>query len=463
MKFIKSIYKKEYLHQYLATVTASFSILSVGINTAWTSPYLPQITNGSYPGISITSDEGSWIAIMPPLASPIGALIAANLVDRIGRKTTTLLMAPVTFLMFITLAFAKSTLLFCIIRFVIGCLASILYTALAMYLGEISHPSIRGILTASVAFSSLLGSLLINLLGFYFSIFVSSLICAAIPVIHFLGFMWMPESPYYFIRKNMDKEAKQSLSKLRAADEVEKEFKTLSVIVNEEINKKKAHFWDVFTVKSNRLGLFIFIILNSTRKFSGSGPFLFYTASIFQTAEGSVNANVSVTIFLCIQIASAMVSLNVLDFIGRRPVIIVSSVACIITLSVSGTYFYCKDYHPAYLQHFGWVPLTVLTIYMVFYNLGLELTPIVYASELFPTSVKAYALALVDVISACNGVITLKIFQILTDNYGMYLPFWVFAMCCAVGLVLIVIYVPETKNKTLEEIQQDLVKRSGTR
>ncbi|KAK4876677.1 hypothetical protein RN001_009183 [Aquatica leii] len=461
MKFVSYIYKRVYLYQYLATITSSFSVLSLGINTAWTSPYLPQILNGTYPYIKMTSDEGSWLAVMPPLASPVGAIIGAHLVDGIGRKNTALMMAPLTCIMFISLAFAKTLLLLCIIRFVIGCVSPILYTVLPMYLGEIADPSIRGILIASVAFSSLVGSLFINVLGFYYSIFTSSLICATIPIIHFLTFVWMPESPYYFIKQNREEDARKALITLRGTTDIEAELKTLSDVINAEKLENKEKFTDLFTVRSNRLGLFIFVVLNVTRKFSGSSPFLFYTATIFQTAGGSVNTNLSVIIFLCIQIASAMVSLNVLDYLGRRPVIITSSTACILALSITGTYFFLKDYKPEYITNLGWLPLTILTVYMVFYNLGLELSPIVYAGELFPTNVKAKALSFVDTISALNGIITLKMFQILTDNYGMYLPFWVFGTCCTIGLILIVKYVPETKNKTLEEIHIELMRRSG--
>ncbi|KAF5294940.1 hypothetical protein FQR65_LT10653 [Abscondita terminalis] len=461
MKLISHLYKREYLYQYLATITGSLSVLSLGINTAWTSPYLPQLLNGTYPYMSITSDEGSWLAVMPPLASPVGAVIGAQLVDRIGRKNTALIMAPLTCAMFISLAFAKTLFLLCLIRFIIGCVSPILYTVLPMYLGEIAHPSIRGILIASVAFSSLLGSLLINILGFYYSIFTSSLICSIIPIVHFLTFVWMPESPYYFITQNRQEEARKVLITLRGTTDIESEFKTLCEVIDKQNTEEKAGVTDLFTVASNRLGLFIFVILNVTRKFSGSSPFLFYTASIFQTAGGSVDSNLSVIIFLCIQIASAMVSLNVLDYVGRRPIIITSSIACILSLSITGAYFFLKEYRPEYLINFGWLPLTILTVYMVFYNLGLELSPIVYAGELFPTNVKASALSIVDIISAVNGVITLKAFQILTDNYGMYLPFWVFGVCCTMGLILIIRYVPETKNKTLEEIHMELVQRSG--
>ncbi|KAF5273710.1 hypothetical protein FQA39_LY07400 [Lamprigera yunnana] len=459
MKLISYIYKKEYSFQYLAALTGSFSVLTLGVNVAWTSPYLPQILNGTYSDISITSAEGSWLAVMPPLASPVGAFIGAHLVDRIGRKSTALIIAPLTCAMFISLAFAKSLILLCLIRFLIGCVSSILYIVLPMYLGEISYPSIRGLLIASVPFFSLVGSLLINVLGFRYSIFTSSLICSMIPILHFVTFIWMPESPYYFIKKKKEEDARKVLITLRRTTDVEIEFKTLRESINAEVSEKRTKFTDLFTIKSNRLGLFIFLILNVTRKFSGSSPFMFYTTTIFQTAGGSVSPNLSVIIILCIQIVSAMVSLNVLDCIGRRPVIIASTIACIVTLATMGTYFYFKSSNPEYVANLGWLPLFVLTLFMIFYNLGLELSPIVYAGELFPTNVKAFALSLVDIISAINGIVTLKIFQILTDSYGMYFPFWLFSFCCVIGLVLIIVYVPETKNKTLQEIHTELIKQ----
>uniref|UniRef100_A0A1Y1MSZ0 Major facilitator superfamily (MFS) profile domain-containing protein n=1 Tax=Photinus pyralis TaxID=7054 RepID=A0A1Y1MSZ0_PHOPY len=449
--------RNTYIYQYLATITGSFSILSCGVNQAWTSPYLPQIINGSYPQISMTSAQGSWCAVMAPLSAPIGALIGALLVDRLGRKYTTLLMAPYTLIMFIFLAFANNLVLISLIRFVIGIVEGVLYTSLPMYLGEISAPEVRGILTASVQFGALLGTLLINVFGLYFSIFTTSLIFAAVPLLHFVTYFWMPESPYYLIKKNKKAEAKAALILLRGSVDVDSEMHSLCEAVSRQESDRKTKMSELVTVRSNRRALLIFVILCTTRKFSGNSPFLFYTAQIFQMAQGSLHPHLSVIIFLTIQIIAAMLSLYLLDRVGRRPIILSSTVVCVITLGIIGLYFYLQDHHVQYVENLRWLPITVLVCYIVFYNIGLELSPVVYVGELFPTNIKAIALGFAETFAAMNGIVTAMLFSILADNYGMFLPFWIFATCCAVGLLLIAKFVPETKNKTLEQIQMELI------
>ncbi|KAB0796206.1 hypothetical protein PPYR_10267 [Photinus pyralis] len=461
MKLSSKIYNERYLYQYLSTVAGSFAVLSFGVNLGWTSPYNPQIINGTFPDITMTSEEGSWIAVMPPLATPVGAVIGALLVDRIGRKHTTLLMAPFTLAMFILLAFAKSVILIGFSRFVIGVAEGTLYTTLPMYLGEISDPAIRGILTASIGFAVLLGTLLINVFGFYFSIFVTSLACCLIPIIHFFTFMWMPESPYYLIKKKRYDEARKALEVLRGAMDIEGEMKSLCDAVTRQEADEKASWTDIFTIKSNRRAAFIFVILCLTRKFSGNNPFLFYTATIFHAAGGSLDPNLSVIIFLCTQIVAATVALDLLDRFGRRPMIIAATVVVVIALAVIASYFYLQAIASPIIAHLGWLPLTVLAMYIIFYNLGLELSPIVYLGELFPTNVKATALGFAETFSAIFSIFTAKIFQILNDSYGMYVPFWMFSSCCVIGLIFIIKCVPETKNKTLEEIQMELIKSSA--
>ncbi|KAF5294941.1 hypothetical protein FQR65_LT10654 [Abscondita terminalis] len=442
---LRQVINQNYLYQYLATLSGSLSVLSCGINLGWTSPYLPQILNGTYEDIEMTSSDGSWCAVMPLIATPIGALIGALLVDRIGRKFTTLVMAPYTFLMFIFLAFVSNVITIC------------LFTDVP---GEISSPAIRGILNASVGFAALLGTLLINVLGFYYPIFTTSIICSLIPLIHFFTFIWMPESPYYLIKRNKLVEARDALKIFRGTSNVDEEMLLLSQAVSRQELVKKAKFTELFTVRSNLQAVFVFSILCMTRKFSGNNPFLFYTAKIFQTAEGSLDPRLSVIIFLSIQIVTAMVALDLLDRLGRRPIIMISTAVCIVTLAITGTYFFFKEQMPSYVVNLGWLPITVLTLYIIFYNIGLELSPIVYVGELFPTNVKATALGFAETFSAINSIITAKLFHFLTDSHGMYLPFWIFSGCCAVGLAFIVKFVPETKNKTLEQIQADLIKDS---
>lgn len=409
----------------------------------------------------MTSDEGAWCAVMPLVGAPVGAILAMLIVNKIGQKWTILLMAPITFSMFILLALAKTVFLICLARFIIGSVEGGLYTAVPMYLGEIADPSIRGALTASIGLAGIIGMLIINVLGFYYSIFVSSLICSAIPILHLLTFLWMPESPYYLIKKGKHDSAEKSLQILRGNNDVKDELKYLSEAVKRQENHNKGRIRDLFLIKSNCKGLLIFAILNLTKKFSGKNPLIFYTVTIFEAAEGSINANLSVIIYICVEIIVASSAFILLDWVGRRPVAIISTAGCAIALGISGIYFFLKDKTDVYMESFGWLPLTVLTTYNIFYTLGLELIPTIYLGELFPTNIKASALGIADIFSIINGTIASKLFQILHDNYGMFLPFWVFSGCCVVGLICILKFVPETKNKTLEEIQLDLI--NGTK
>lgn len=137
--------------------------MSSGINLGWTSPYLPKLTAKDSP-IPTTNEEGSWCAVAPLLGSPFGAIAAAFLADRIGRKYTTILMAPIVSACFILIAFANSIWVITGLRFIIGSVEGGLYTTLPMYIGEISDPKIRGFLTATIAIFAITGKYIFLLL-----------------------------------------------------------------------------------------------------------------------------------------------------------------------------------------------------------------------------------------------------------------------------------------------------------
>lgn len=422
----------------------------------WTSPYLPVLLDPSSP-IKTTSDQGSWCAVMPLLGAPVGAILAAILVDYIGRKNTTLLMTPVTIGSFICLAFAQSITTISALRFVIGAAEGSLYTSLPMYLGEISEPEIRGFLTSTVTIAGIFGTLFINILGQVSSIYTSSLICAVVPVIHFLTFVWMPESPYYLIKKHNLTKAEDSLKILRGKDDVSDELDELCKAVTRQEQDTKARITDLFTVASNRKACFIYIIICLTNKFSGKNPLLFYTSMIFEEAGSRISSEISVIVYCSVELIATLCAIFLVDRFGKRVLLIVSTSGCAISVFFLATYFYLKDVMPDDVQFFDWLPIVSLVSYNVLFSIGLAFGAVTILSEIFPTSVKAVGLCAADSFSVSMGAVASKFFQITKDEFGMYVPFWSFAVCCAIGLVFIVKFVPETKGKSLEEIQQFLI------
>ncbi|KAJ8953094.1 hypothetical protein NQ318_013436 [Aromia moschata] len=452
-------YNKGNLFQYLATIAGSFSVMTSGINLGWTSPYIPKLTSNSS-SIPTTNDEGSWCAVAPLLGSPFGAILAAYLADKIGRKNTTLLTAPVVTMCFVGIAFATSIWHITGFRFIIGATEGALYTTLPMYIGEISDPKIRGFLTATIAIFSITGTLFINVIGSMLDIFISSLICASIPLIHFVAFVFMPESPYYHIKKHNHKEARNSLEILRGRSDVDSEMDALcKAVVRQERTNEKPGFFDLFTIRSNRKACYIFLILCLTNKFSGKNPCLFYTETIFKEAGSSIDATLSVIIYCSVELlAVASTTFFIVDRFGKRLLMITSTAGCAISVFMIALHFYLKDYHFGLMENLDWLPITALVSYNILFSIGLSFGPVSVLSELFPTSVKAKALCIADSFSVMMGTIVSKFFQITMDEFGtMSVPFFFFSMCSLVGLIFVIKCIPETKGKTLEEIQQYLI------
>ncbi|XP_019876311.1 facilitated trehalose transporter Tret1-like [Aethina tumida] len=456
-------YNKGRLFQYLATLAGAFSIISSGINLGWTSPYLPKLTSNSS-HIPTTNDEGSWCAVAPLLGAPPGAIIAAILADKIGRKFTTLLMAPVVFFSCIGIAFAESIWVITGLRFIIGAAEGALYTALPMYVGEISDPSIRGFLTSTIALAGISGTLMINIVGSMTDIFTSSLICSFVPLIHFTAFICMPESPYYYIKKHNYRDAKTSLQVLRGTNNIDEEMEALCKAVSRQENSKKASFLDLFTESSNRKACYIFVIICMTNKFSGKNPCLFYTETIFQEAGTTIDPSISVIIYSTVELlAVGATTFFIVDRFGKRWLLITSTLGCSIAVFSLAMHFYLKEIIHGFAETFFWLPITALVCYNILFSIGLAFGPVTMLSELFPTTVKAKALCLADTFSVLMGTLCSKFFQFTINQFGnMYVPFFCFSVCTMTGLIFIIKFVPETKGKTLEEIQYMLIGQSDT-
>lgn len=445
--------------QYIATLTAALSALSAGVNQGWSSPYLPVLLHENST-IPTTPDVGSWIAVMTFLGAPPGAITAALTVDIIGRKMVILSLAPITFSCFIWLAYAGDVMTICIIRFIIASVEGALYTVLPIYFAEIAEPKIRGFLGMAISIAACLGVILINIIGSLYSIYLTSYICAVIPIIHVITFVFMPESPYYYCKKLDYSRARDALERLRGTTNVDEEMKEISAAVKRQESEAKDKVTDLFTVPSNRKAVYIYTILSCTNKATGKSPITGYTMMIFDMAKTGVDSTLSVIIFSIVGLFGTLGSSLAIDRLGRRPMMIASSLGSCISIFGMAIYFTILFYSPELALCITFLPLACLIFYNFIFSCGLTFGPVFYLSELFPTTAKAKALCMADIFAMALGTITSKFFQWLMDSVGVHVPFWTFAFLSIIGVVMICKFVPETKGKTLEEIQFELIRQS---
>lgn len=434
--------------------------ISFGVNNSWSSPYLPYLLSNSS-SIPTTNFEGTWCAVAPLCGCVFGALLGANIADRLGRKKSVLLLAPITILAFIGMAFVRSIWHLSALRFAIGVTEGSMFTVLPLYLGEISDPEIRGFTTSLLCIFYFVGCLTINSLGPFVTIYYSSLIVSIVPAIHFLTFAFMPESPYYYVKIQKYNDAENSLKKFKSCNNVQKELdylKEARATENKQITEVK--FINLFTIPSNRKACFIYLFVLIPSRTSGKVPIMLFTTTIFQESGSTINATLSVIIYSIIEVVVVIVGGLVIDKLGKRPIMLTSAFGCAVTTFGLGIYFWFKESGSSIIGYLYWLPILSVVLHTISHNIGFGYCGMSYVSELFPMNVKCKAACLAEICSVLIGITIAQFFQIVYFNFGMSIPFLCFAISGGLGSILLYKKLPETKGKTLEEIQEFLIKSS---
>ncbi|XP_044732105.1 facilitated trehalose transporter Tret1-like [Chrysoperla carnea] len=206
----KSWFSRQFLIQFGIIYVASLLMFITGMHTGWVGPTILKLSSNNS-DIPLTSTEISWLASMVPFGGGIGPIFGAILANKIGRKKTILLIAIPEIFTWIAVILAKDIYCLCAAQFVRGITGGAVFAVIPMYVGEISSPKFRGVMGMLSILQHHAGLVLETALVPYVSISSNAWIALTIPTFLVLVFIWMPESPYYFLIKNQSTNAGKSL------------------------------------------------------------------------------------------------------------------------------------------------------------------------------------------------------------------------------------------------------------
>lgn len=178
-----------------------------------------------------------------------------------------------------------------------------------------------------------------------------------------------------------------------------------------------------------------------------------YTSDIFASAGSSIDPNVSTIIVGTVQFVFTIVAASLVDRLGRKPLLILSDFGMSICLIVLGVFFYLKaNNNNETPDGIGWLPLVSLIVYMIMYNIGFNPLPWVMLSELTPNHIKGLAGGIGS--SFCWGLafIVTRTFPDLSAALTAQGCYWLFGGFSLAGTLFCFFVVPETKGKSLDEI-----------
>jgi SP family facilitated glucose transporter-like MFS transporter 8 len=176
---------------------------------------------------------------------------------------------------------------------------------------------------------------------------------------------------------------------------------------------------------------------------------------MFQDAGSELEATTQSIIVGVIQVVFTFISTLVIDRLGRRILLIISDIVMAICTLLIGVFFFLKaDYQD--VSNLGWLPLTSVCLFIVAFSLGYGPIPWMMVGELFAPNIKGIASSLACILNWILAFLVTRFYQDLATSFGIHTTFWIFAAISLIGTVFVFFVVPETKGKTLREIQKEL-------
>lgn len=141
------------------------------------------------------------------------------------------------------------------------------------------------------------------------------------------------------------------------------------------------------------------------------------------------------------------------DRAGRKVLLLVSATTMTITLLALGAFFYIQDSNDEMAKKIGWLPLTSLCIYIFAFSVGFAPVPWILASEVYSKEMSPIASPLSGALSWGLAFVLTVTFNSISEVIGLGQSFWIFAGVTALGIIFVIFVVPETKGKSMREIQ----------
>ena len=399
----------------------------------------------------------------------VGALVAGVLSDKFGRKKLLVLAALIFAVTSLGNSLAENFSIFIAWRMMGGVAIGLASSLSPMYISEIAPAQMRGKLVSINQLTIVVGILLAQVINWSLvrhlpagatDEFIRSSwfgqtgwrwmfgLTAVPSVLFFLGMFLVPESPRWLAKNGKPDAAQKILTKIGGENYSAGAMAEIrSTLASEEISRVR--FADLLDPKMAKV-LVLGVVLAVFQQWCGINVIFNYAEEIFKAAGydiSSVLSNIAWT--GSVNLAFTFVALGAVDRAGRRPLMLFGSAALAVIYFAMG---YC------YLEHVQGLPVLLLVLAAIgCYAMSLAPVTWVVISEIFPNRIRGAAMSVAVCALWIACFILTYTFPMLNKSLGAAGTFWLYAAICALGFVFICFKLPETKNKTLEELERELL------
>jgi len=377
----------------------------------------------------------------------VGSAVAGYCADRWGRRAS-LMGAGIGFVVFGVLSgLAPGLITFVVARFFVGACIGVASLVTPLYLAEMSPARIRGALVSLNQLAITIGIMTAYFVDYALAasqnwrwMFITAVFPALLLI---LGMIFLPESPRWLARAGHRERALAGFRRLGRGAEAEAELADVEQILAEEQEGFGILFRPGF-----RIAVFVGIGLAVFQQITGINTIIYYSPEILRMSgyPSAKAAILAAGVIGVVNVLISVVAVLLVDRLGRRVLLLLGTAGMAVALAFIGLAFH--------RQTAGKFVFYEMIAYVVFF--GISLGPVVWLmiSEIYPTKIRGKAMSLATLtVWGANWVVA-GTFLSLVHGAGPSGAFWIFAILCVLAFVFCLAFVPETKGRSLEDIER---------
>jgi SP family galactose:H+ symporter-like MFS transporter len=383
----------------------------------------------------------------------VGALAGGRLADIFGRRLLLIATAIIFAAGALICAAATSPGMLIVGRIIVGLGIGLSSGTVPVYISEVSPADARGWTVSLFQLAITIGILLAYVVDYAFAkseawrwMFGISLVPAAIFAI---GMYFLPESPRWLVRHGDPTRARAILARIRATSNVDAELKE----IEQSFAQSEQHGnWHDLLSPTLRPALIVGIGLAIFQQVTGINTVIYYAPLIIQSAgvssaSGAILATAGIG---AVNVLMTIVSMWLIDRIGRRPLLLTGIAGMVVTLGVLGWAFHSNVRSEA----LSWLAVISMMVYVA--SFAISLGPIFWLliAEIYPLQVRSSSEGLAATFNWGSNLLVSLTFLTLLQGIGAPKTFWLYGLCAIGAWIFSYSLVPETKGRTLEQIEQ---------
>jgi len=411
----------------------------------------------------------AWAMSSALIGCIAGALLSGMLSDRYGRKLPLIIAALLFTVSALGTGLVSDFNLFIVFRIVGGVGIGLASALSPMYIAEVAPANMRGGFVSLNQFTIVVGILAAQIINMLIAekvpadatdIYIKEswngqigwrwmFMAEAVPaILFFILVMLVPESPRWLVKAGRADKALPTLTRIGGAEYARNEIENIRETLNDSSEKVN---WHELIKKSYRPILIIGVFLAVFQQWSGLNTVFNYADEIFRAAGYGVSDTLfNIVITGSVNLVFTLVAMFTVDKWGRKKLMLFGAAGLAITYILLGSVYFFE------LKGVAVLSLVVIAIGVY----AMSLAPVVWVilSEIFPNRIRGAAMALATFALWVACFILTYTFPLLNASLGASGTFWVYAAICLISFVFLMKKLPETKGKSLEELEKELMK-----